>query len=104
MLDGLALPVWVGTAGPAAGLGLLIVIMVARGWLVPGSTVDRLVQSQRDLQETHKQRADEWRDAARTTQAQLDELIEQGKTTIAVLESLQSAAGRVRLERDRPRR
>ncbi len=104
MLEGLALPAWVGTAGPLTGLGLLIVIMVARGWLVPGTTVDRLDKAQKDLQETHKQRADEWREAALTTQRQLDELIEQGKTTIAVLESLQHAAGRVRLDRDRPRR
>jgi hypothetical protein len=62
-MDLSGLSVWVGDYGPTVGLVLMLGLMMARGWLVPGRTVDRLVEAERRVTAAERARADEWRGA-----------------------------------------
>lgn len=82
--------------GPALGVGVLVVLSVIRGWLVPGKTVDRLTQAA-DL------RAEEWKAVAQTSQtraeqadAQTATLLSEMSTQTQLLRAIQSEAARRR--------
>lgn len=82
--------------GPSVGVGLLVVMSVIRGWLVPGSTLDRLIKSA-------DQRADEWKAVAQTAQARAEQADAQVSTLLAemstqtqLLRAIQQEAARRR--------
>lgn len=58
------LPGWALDAGAAAFIGLMLVIMVARGWLVPSRTLDQLEAKNAEAIAAQRERADEWRGVA----------------------------------------
>lgn len=97
------LPGWAADAGAAAFIGLTLVIMVARGWLVPGRTLDRLVEAERAAVAAQRERADEWRavaEAARLRAEQADAqaaaLTGELATQTALLRSIREWAARRR--------
>lgn len=90
------LPGWVVDAGPAAGVGLLVVMAVMRGWLVPGSTVDRLVNAERLRADEHKATAAAAEALAAQLAAQNATLIAQGETQTQLLRSIREWAARRR--------
>lgn len=98
-MDFANLPGWVADAGPAAGVGLLVVMAVMRGWLVPGSTVDKLVAAERLRADEHKATADAAKALLDQLAAQNGTLIAQGETQTALLRSIREWAARRRDDR-----
>lgn len=97
------LPGWAVDAGVAAFLGLTLVIMVARGWLVPGRTMTSLIEAERATVSVHRERADEWRAVAEAAQrraeqadAQAAALTAELATQTALLRSIREWAARRR--------
>lgn len=97
-MDFANLPSWVADAGPAAGVGLLVVMAVMRGWLVPGSTVDKLVAAERLRADEHKATAQAAETLAAALAAQNATLIAQGETQTQLLRSIREWAARRRDE------
>lgn len=98
-----ALPGWAADAGAAAFIGLTLVIAVARGWLVPGRTVERLIEAERAAVSAQRERADEWRAVADARQiiaeqatAQAVALAGELATQTALLRSIREWAARRR--------
>lgn len=93
------LPVWLGTASPLAVL-LLIVVLIARGTLVPRSTLDfmRSVLEERLRDKTEEAAAER---LARTTQQeiaaeqaeQIAALAEGQETIVAFVKAIRPEAG-----------
>lgn len=99
------LPGWAFDAGAAAFIGLTLVVSVARGWLVPGRTVERLVQAERAAVAAQRERADEWRGVAEANRllaeqatAQTATLSAEIVTQTALLRSIREWAARRRDE------
>ncbi len=95
-MDLAELPGWVADAGAAAFIGVSLVIAVMRGWLVPGRTLERIV-------EVERARADEWRAVAQTAETALDQamaqnavLLTQFDTHTQLLRSIKEQAARRR--------
>lgn len=98
-----SLPGWALDAGAALGLGLMLVVAVARGWLVPGRTVNRLVEAERAAATVQRERADEWRGVAEANRllaeqanAQLGAILPEMTTQTALLRSIREWAARRR--------
>lgn len=85
MGDLAGLPGWVADAGAAAFIGLTLVIAVARGWLVPGRTVDRMEQHWQAAVAAQRERADEWRGVAEAAQRRAEQADAQAGTLTAEL-------------------
>ena len=62
-MDVLQLPDWLGTYGPAGGMGLALVFGLYREWLVPRRTVNRLERTWEARLAEAKQREEQWRRA-----------------------------------------
>lgn len=99
------LPGWAADAGVAAFIGLSLVIAVARGWLVPGRTVDRLEAKAEAAIAAQRERADEWREVAKAAIAQAEQATAQTAaltgemtTQTGLIRSLREAAARRRDE------
>ena len=99
------LPGWVADAGAAAFIGLMLVVAVARGWLVPGRTVDRLEAKSVEAVAAQRERADEWRGVAEANRllaeqatAQAAALAAEIVTQTALLRSIKEWAARRRDE------
>lgn len=97
------LPGWLADAGAAAFIGLSLVVAVYRGWLVPGRTVDRLIEAERTIAATERARADEWRAVAQAAakraeqaDAQAGTLTAELTTQTALLRSIREWAARRR--------
>lgn len=97
------LPAWLADAGAAAFIGLSMAIAIMRGWLVPGRTVDRLIEAERAAAAAERTRADEWRAVAEAAarraeqaDAQTGALVGEFTTQTALLRSLREAAARRR--------
>lgn len=95
-MDNELIPSWVTDVGPAAGVILIFVLAILRGWLVPKRTMDAMI-------EVHKQRADEWKavsdaNAARATaaEAQSSTLATELSTQSQLLRSIKEEAARRR--------
>jgi uncharacterized ion transporter superfamily protein YfcC len=96
---------WV-TSGGAAGIVVIAVIAVLRGWLIPATTFDKMVKQYEDrIAELIKQydvrvteavnREKEWREAhkvaeeaRRVAASQVDDLLQQGETVEAFIRAL----------------
>jgi hypothetical protein len=90
------LPGWVLDAGPAAGVGLMVVLAVMRGWLVPRQTVDILLAAERLRADEHKATAAAAEALAAQLAAQNATLLAQGETQTALLRSIREWAARRR--------
>lgn len=105
-MDELAgLPGWAADAGAAAFIGMMLVVSVARGWLVPGRTVTALIESERRQVAAQRERADEWRGVAEANRllaeqatAQTTALAAEIVTQTALLRSIREWAARRRDE------
>jgi hypothetical protein len=89
-------PGWVVDAGLFVGLVAGVVTAVMRGWLVPGSTVDRLVAAERLRADEHKATADAAEALAAQLAAQNATLIAQGETQTQLLRGIREWAARRR--------
>lgn len=99
MLDGFIDPGSLGNVG-AGGVVVLVVLLVLFGLLVPVRTLNREVEQER-------RRGDDWKAAydvqdarADVQAAQLVELLELARTMHAVMQGMQSAAGRAQADRE----
>ena len=97
----LSLPVWVGDVGPTVGTLIVIGLSLWRGWVIPGRTVDRLIEAREQVVAVQRERADEWRATAEmlraraeTVERQLGTLLPAVETHTALLRSIQEAAAR----------
>lgn len=95
----LDLPAWVGDVGPVAGVLLTTVLLLLRGHLVPGRTVDRLLAAQQgmiDLQTAAVARMeaalDVQRQRAEAAEAQSAALLAGMETQTHLLRSLREMA------------
>lgn len=95
-MDLAALPSWALDAGGAAFIGLSLVLAVMRGWLVPGTTVDRLITAERTRGDEQKARAEAAESLAQQYAAQCATLLAQGETQTALLRGLREEAARQR--------
>lgn len=93
MLEGLPASL-LANAG-AVGVLAVAVLGVLRGWLVPGRSLDAMLDLHKERLAEEKARGDEWRDAARVASSRADELQKQAEkllevvnTTVALLETL----------------
>ncbi|MES2211364.1 MAG: hypothetical protein V4515_14470 [Chloroflexota bacterium] len=100
-----ALPGWLADAGATAFIGLSLVIAVARGWLVPGRTVERLIEAERGAAQVQRERADEWRAVAAASAALSEQygaqsaaLTAEMTTQTALIRSMRELAARRRDE------
>lgn len=102
-MDLASLPGWAADAGAAAFIGLSMAVAIMRGWLVPGRTVDRLIEAERAAAAAEKARADEWRTVAEAAarraeqaDAQAGTLTAELATQTALLRSIREWAARRR--------
>lgn len=95
-MDLAALPGWVPDAGIAAFIGLSLVMAVMRGWLVPGTTVDRLIAAERLRGDELKAKADAAEALAQQLAQQNATLLQTGETQTALLRSIREEAARRR--------
>jgi hypothetical protein len=95
-MDLASLPAWVSDAGPAAGVCLLVVIFIMRGWLVPKATVTMLVAAERTRADEHRATAQAAEQLAQQLAAQNATLLAQGETNIALLRSIREWQARER--------
>lgn len=86
------LPAWVGTAGPVVSLGLSIVVAVARGYLIPGKTVDRLEKQWEERLAEARERESQWRALAQEASSQVAILMGVARTTERVVSALPDPA------------
>ncbi len=88
--------------GGATGLLVLIVVFlviaIARGWIVPRSTMEKLYEAQEarvakaeERERIWQDTASKWQETAHTAAAALETNEEQGNTIIALLNSLNAA-------------
>lgn len=97
MLEGIAPELLI--QGGAATLLAAAVLGVMRGWLVPGSSVDKMLTLHGERLAEERARGDEWKAIATTAIAaaaekdrQLEQLLEVGRTTNAFLDGLKRSA------------
>lgn len=104
-MDLASLPGWVADAGAAAFIGLSMAMAIMRGWLVPGRTVDRLIEAERAAAAAERARAEEWKAVAQAATAQAEmfgaqagTLTTEMATQTALLRSIREWAARRRDE------
>lgn len=88
MVPDWTLPAWVGSAGPAMALGLTVVLAIVRGWLVPGSTLDRLTSEWRERLAEAREREAQWRAIAQEATGQVAVLMGVARTTERVVSAI----------------
>jgi hypothetical protein len=88
----------VANAG-AVGILAIAVLGILRGWLVPGRSLDRLLDVHKERLAQEKERGDEWKAAALAATARADErdkqteqLLKVTNATVATLEALRKSA------------
>lgn len=96
MLDGLPSSL-LANAG-AVGILAVAVLGILRGWLVPGRSLDQMLNLHKERLEQEKARGDEWRGVAETATRRADErdkqterLLEVIASTAAVMTAVQRA-------------
>lgn len=101
----LGLPPWVGDVGPVAGLLIVLFVALVRGWLVPGRTVDRLLDEKQRMIDMQSQAVvrletacDIQRNRAEAAENREATLLTGLDTQTQVLRSIQAAAARRRLD------
>lgn len=99
----LDLPPWVGEVGPVAGLLIMTIVALLRGWLVPGATVDRLLAEKQGMITLLEAAVTRWeavaeaqRTRAETAEAQNGTLLAGMETQTSLLRSLREEAARRR--------
>lgn len=95
MLAGLELPAWVGNVGPAAGMMMLVVLSMLRGWLIPRWTVEAWRTDQKERLADARADAAVWRGIALERTAQVTELVRIAQTTERVVAALPPAVDAV---------
>jgi hypothetical protein len=97
------LPAWIGDVGPIAGLLIITIIALLRGWLVPGTTVDRLLAEKQGMIDLQTAAVARWeaahevqRQRAETAEAQAAGLLAGLDTQTQLLRSIQQEAARRR--------
>lgn len=100
MLDGL--PSALLTNAGAVGILAVAVLGVLRGWLVPGKSLDAMLQVHKERLEQERARGDEWKGVAQTAIARADErdkqtekLLEVVNVTLALMDTLRKSAERL---------
>ncbi len=97
MLAGI--PTTLLTNAGAVGILAIAVLGILRGWLVPGRSLDKLLE-QHDLRyQQEKERGDEWKEVALKATERADErdkqteqLLKVTSATVAALEAMRKAA------------
>lgn len=74
--------------GGWAGLLALLVVTLARGWLVPGRQVDRLLAVKDQVIQDKQAQIVDWREAYRAEATRGDVLAEGQQTVISMLQQL----------------
>lgn len=97
MLEGLAPELLI--QGGAATILAVTVLGIIRGWLVPGTSMDKMLTLHSERLAEERARGDEWKQIATTAltaaaakDKQLDQLLEVGRTTNALVEGLRRSA------------
>lgn len=85
--------------GGAVAILAVAVLGILRGWLVPGTSMDKMLTLHGERLAEERARGDEWKEIATTALAaatekdrQLDQLLEVGRTQVALLEGLRKSA------------
>lgn len=97
MLEGI--PSELLVQGGAVAILAVTVLGIIRGWLVPASSLEKMLTLHAErLQEAHE-RADEWKGVAKVAitaaaekDHQLSQLLEVGRTQVALLEGMRKSA------------
>lgn len=79
--------------GGWVGVLALLALTLARGWLLPGRQVDRLLAVKDDVIADKQQQINDWREAYRAEATRGDVLAEGQQTVITMLQQLSPTVG-----------